>query len=239
MITNSEVLAMVKSGLSADVVITKIKSSRCYFNTEASILSELKFNGVPNEVIKAMIEAPYGAPRERPAAEEPERALPHPASQRTQNAEEIAVADGTEFTVTPVEEINSGQAVEGDAVVFRVVDDVMAGGRVAIARGALAKGTVSDVTKRGMLGKAGKLSVRIESVAAVDGQRVRLRASAGRAGGGNTGTVIALSILVTPLFLLIPCTRRGAWARAPNSRWAFPPGRAGLLIRACEQVAED
>jgi len=114
-----------------------------------------------------------------------------------------------EFTVTPTQEINSKQAVEGELVTFRVVNSVVVKGQKVIAGGAIARGTVTDVEKRGMLGKAGKLSIRIDSVRAVDGQKVRLRASKGREGGSNTGKVIALSLLVTPLFLLM----RGNTAR--------------------------
>lgn len=60
---------MVKATICSDVIIAKIKASRCNFDTNPSVLSELKYKGVPNDVLKAMIEAPYGAPDpQRPAA---------------------------------------------------------------------------------------------------------------------------------------------------------------------------
>lgn len=50
-LTNKEVLEMVKAGLSSEVIIAKIKVSRCNFNTEASVLAELKHQGTPNDVL--------------------------------------------------------------------------------------------------------------------------------------------------------------------------------------------
>ncbi|MBA2503663.1 MAG: hypothetical protein H0V27_12370 [Pyrinomonadaceae bacterium] len=61
-LTNKEVMEMVRSGLSADVIVAKIKRSRCNFDTFPGVLAEMKRNGVPEAVILAMIEAPYGAP---------------------------------------------------------------------------------------------------------------------------------------------------------------------------------
>lgn len=61
-LTNKDVLTMVKAGLSSEVIIAKIKVSRCNFDTDPGVLSELKQRGVSNDVILAMIAAPYGAP---------------------------------------------------------------------------------------------------------------------------------------------------------------------------------
>ena len=52
-------------------------------------------------------------------------------------------------------------------------------------------------------GEGGCYAVRVNSVKAVDGQKVRLRASKSREGDSNTGKVVALTILVSPLFLLM------------------------------------
>jgi hypothetical protein len=66
-LTNKEVLAMIKGGLTPEVVIAKIKTSRCNFDTDPTQLTELKSKGVPNEVIQAMIQAPCGMPKATPA----------------------------------------------------------------------------------------------------------------------------------------------------------------------------
>ena len=61
-LTNREVLGMVQAGLSAEIVAAKIKASRCAFDTRPSVLAELKQQGVPDAVLLAMVQAPYGAP---------------------------------------------------------------------------------------------------------------------------------------------------------------------------------
>lgn len=62
-LTNAQVVEMVKANLSTEVIIAKIQVSRCHFDTNPSVLNELKYRGVPDAIIIAMAEAPYGAPR--------------------------------------------------------------------------------------------------------------------------------------------------------------------------------
>jgi hypothetical protein len=54
---NKDVLDLVSSGLSADIVTAKIKSSECEFDTSPSALKELKTAGIPDSVISAMLTA--------------------------------------------------------------------------------------------------------------------------------------------------------------------------------------
>jgi hypothetical protein len=63
-LTNKDIVSMVKAGVSPEVIISKIKISRCNFDTDPTVLAELKQNGVSNETLKAMIEAPYGLPKQ-------------------------------------------------------------------------------------------------------------------------------------------------------------------------------
>lgn len=195
-LTNKEVVEMVKAGLSPEVVVAKIKVSRCNFDTDPSILGEMRHKGVPNEVLRAMIEAPYGPPAS--AKTQVEGLAPVPG-------QEFVLPEGTEFTVQTVDEISSKTASENDPVNLRVAEDVRVGNQVVIVSGSLVKGTVASVEQRGHLGKGGKLGIRIESTTAVDGQKIKLRASKGKGDTGNVGSTIALSILISPLFLL----RRG------------------------------
>src|SRR5690349_3902576 len=64
-LANKQIVEMVRAGLSAEVIVSKIKTSRCNFETDPSLLAELKQKGVPNEVLQAMIDAPYGPPRQQ------------------------------------------------------------------------------------------------------------------------------------------------------------------------------
>ena len=120
----------------------------------------------------------------------------------TPQENEVTLPEGTEFEVVTVDEISSKTASEGDALTFKVSEDVKVGGQIVIAKDSLVKGTVSNAHKSGRMGKSGSLGIRVESTTAVDGQKVRLRASKGKEGDDKTGSVIALTILVSPLFLL-------------------------------------
>ena len=114
----------------------------------------------------------------------------------------IVLPDGTELTVITTEEISSKTAVEGDALTFKVDDDVKINGKTVIARGAIVKGEISNSKKSGRMGKGGQLSIRILSTESVDGQKVKLRASKGREGDDKTGTTVALVVLFGPLGFL-------------------------------------
>jgi hypothetical protein len=107
---------------------------------------------------------------------------------------DVNIPDGTELTAVLEDEISSASATEGDAINFRVKDDVKIDGKTVIAKGTLVKGTIANAQKAARMGKGGKLGIRVESTSAVDGQKVRLRASKGGEGGDKVGTVIALSV---------------------------------------------
>lgn len=70
-LTNSEIVEMVRTKLSADDIVAKIKTSRCHFDTNPTVLDELRYKRVPEAVLVAMFEAPFGAPI-KPAAEVPQ-----------------------------------------------------------------------------------------------------------------------------------------------------------------------
>jgi hypothetical protein len=57
---------MVKAKLPSALIIEKINTSNCTFDTFPSVLAELKYKGVPDEILMAMVQAPHGG--RRPAA---------------------------------------------------------------------------------------------------------------------------------------------------------------------------
>lgn len=59
---------MSGAGLPTEVLIAKIKSSWCNFDTAPSALKSLKAAGVSDKVILAMVEAPVGQPVSAPQA---------------------------------------------------------------------------------------------------------------------------------------------------------------------------
>ncbi len=57
-LTNNDVVVMVKAGIGAEIVVAKIKTATCSFDTSPTALKELKDAGVPDSVILAMVQAP-------------------------------------------------------------------------------------------------------------------------------------------------------------------------------------
>lgn len=72
-LTNADVLTMVRAKLPAAVIVEKINNSSCRFDTFPSVLSELKYKGVPDDVLMAMVQAPAGIRHKR--LEEPKAEL--------------------------------------------------------------------------------------------------------------------------------------------------------------------
>lgn len=73
-LTNEDVLSMVRAGLSSEVIVAKISSSPCKFDTSPGALGDLKKAGTPDAVILAMVKAPgqtSGATALSPAATQP------------------------------------------------------------------------------------------------------------------------------------------------------------------------
>jgi len=66
-LTNADILTMVKAKLPAAIIVEKINTSSCSFDTFPSVLAELKYRGVPDEVLMAMVRAPHGG---RPTIED-------------------------------------------------------------------------------------------------------------------------------------------------------------------------
>ena len=66
---NQDVLDLLKTGLSAETVVAKIKSSATAFDTSVDALKELKAEDVPEIVIRAMVEASAPTSAVAPAAD--------------------------------------------------------------------------------------------------------------------------------------------------------------------------
>src|SRR6186997_1456103 len=69
-LTNGDIVTMVRAKLPSALIIEKINSSSCRFDTFPSVLAELKYQGVPDDVLMAMVRAPHGR---NPRAEDAQR----------------------------------------------------------------------------------------------------------------------------------------------------------------------
>jgi hypothetical protein len=195
-LTNQKIVEMVKSGLSNEIVVAKIKSSNSSFDTSATALKGLKKAGVSDAVILVMVQKASGIEMATGNVD----SNTNIASNNSLTS--VMIPDGTEIKIITNEEISSKKVVEGDPLTFKVEEDVKINGKTVIAEGSIVKGTVTDAKKSGRMGKSGNLSIRIESAQTVDGQKIKLRASKSGEGGDNTGSTIALTVLFGPLGLL-------------------------------------
>lgn len=57
-LTNDDILEMVKAGIAEKTIITTIKQSKCRFDTGSKTLIKLKQAGISDAVIQAMVESP-------------------------------------------------------------------------------------------------------------------------------------------------------------------------------------
>lgn len=120
---------------------------------------------------------------------------------QTPTADMVALKEGTEVKLKLAESLSSKTAAEGDAVNLELAEDLKAGDVVVAKAGAMAVGEVTRAKKAGRVGKPGELNIRLNYLKVGD-NRVRLRGSKGKEGQGKEGTAIALTVVVSPLFLL-------------------------------------
>jgi len=145
----------------------------------------------------------------------------------------VDLPEGTEFTVATTADISSKTVKGGDQLVFQVDEDVTVGGRVVIAKGTPAKGSVVSAVRSARFGEGGWLGIRVESTTAVDGREIKLRATKSREGSDKFVSSAALSFLIGPAAFL----RRGdeAVLKAGTrikvfSDSAIPDGKATVYI---------
>ncbi|MGC2109707.1 MAG: LssY C-terminal domain-containing protein [Candidatus Korobacteraceae bacterium] len=121
----------------------------------------------------------------------------------------LIIPDGTPIDLRLAESVCSAHAHVGDVLNFIVVKDVSVGGFTVIPAGTVARGSVTGVKGRRLLGIGGQVSLKLDSVALVNGDRVGLRASKEVKGGSRTKLMVGAMIVTgliflpaTPVFLL-------------------------------------
>ena len=194
LLTNKDVMDMVKSGLTTDVIIAKIKSSPSKFDTAPSALAELKTANVPDPVILAMVQGTGAATSNSSATV--------PASVGTA----VKVPDGTEIEIQLKNTLSGEEAKVGDIVDFMVVRPVQLNGVTIFEKEASARARVTTAKHSGHWGHAGKLEWAMQDVQAVDGNRVPCRFTKRELGDSKGSTVavaaVATTVLLGPLGLL-------------------------------------
>ena len=208
-LTNADILTMVQAKLPSALIIEKIKNSSCAFDTFPSVLAELKYRGVPDEVLMAMVEFPNGGRRTAPKRQTTTARGDEVPTQLVT----LTIPDGTPLEIECTYTVSSGEVEEGSAVSFNVIHPVIIEGVTVIARGARATARVTKAKKGGSWGRAGQLAWTMQDVVAIDGSRVPLEFSKSTKGDSKGGTV-ATGVIVTGVLF---------WPAAPL--WGFKKGK--------------
>lgn len=118
-----------------------------------------------------------------------------------QQKEKVKLTSGAVVALILEKAVNS-EMTEGTSVDLRVVRDVTAGDKVLIKSGTLATGTITDVNSSGAVGKAGKVSIKLRSVKAVDGQEIFLKGNVDKQGDDKVVLTVILGLICLPLLLV-------------------------------------
>lgn len=222
-LTNKDVLHMLKAGLTADVIVAKIKSAPTSFDTSPAALAELKSANVPDAVILAMVKGPTAV--------------------ADVNAEgTVGVPDGTEIEIQLKNNASGEELKVGDLVDFEVVKPVLVNGVTVFEKQAAARARITTAKRAGHWGKAGKLEWAMQDILAVDGNRVPARFTQRHIGDSKGGTV-AVAAVATTVFLgpvgLLWGLKKGKPAIIPagNRYSVFVNGDTKIKGKAAETAA--
>ena len=117
------------------------------------------------------------------------------ASQAVPAAKELVLRYGTKVPMRTVEPLSSKRARQGQRFDLEVSEDVRVDGMLVIPKGAHGIGEVSRVVTKGVMGKAGKLEVRVLFVE-VGGARIRLDGTARDRGESGVAPVALAAPLI-------------------------------------------
>jgi LssY C-terminus len=113
----------------------------------------------------------------------------------------LVIPDGTPITLRLVESVSSAHAHVGDPLDFVVVRDVNLGGFTVIPAGTVARGSITGVKGRRLLGIGGEVSLKLDSVELANGARVGLRGNKEVKGESRTKLMAAAMIATALIFL--------------------------------------
>jgi hypothetical protein len=196
---------MLKADLAADLIVAKIKASDCHFDTSVETMKKLQADGVPGEIIMAMIVAGKRQAMAVESVTSPAKAV-------------IKIPAGTVVDFETAYAINSQEFRKGDAISFRVVNPVIIDGAVLIIQGATATGIVTRAERNGHFGRAGRITWTMKDVTAVDGTRLPLQFT-GHTVGDSKGAKVATQIILTGILLgpIAPVALLGGLKRGANA----------------------
>jgi hypothetical protein len=113
----------------------------------------------------------------------------------------LTIPDGTPIKLRLAESVSSAHGRTGDRLLFVVVRDLKIEGFTVIPAGSVASGSITGVKGNRFMGIGGKVSLKLDSVELVNGDRVNLRARMNVKGRSRT-TLVAAGMIATGLIFL-------------------------------------
>jgi hypothetical protein len=158
-LNNAAIVKLRTQRIGPDVIIAKIQSSPCEFDTSPAALQKLKQAGVPDKVILAMVMAP-SASAPPPAPKAPEFV-------------DVKVPGGTQIDLELTYAASSDDATEGRPILMSVAHDVAIDGAVVFRAGAEAHARVATLKEPGVLNRPpGHVEWTMDYVTAANGDHV-------------------------------------------------------------------
>ena len=119
----------------------------------------------------------------------------------------VTVKAGTVVPLQAVKQVKAADVNEGETVDFRVVSDIIVDNSIAIPRGTIAKGVVSEAKKSSLAGTKGRLVINISNLILPSGDHVYFSNTAVRVYGKNrTPVAVVTGLFVWPC-IFIPGTK--------------------------------
>jgi serine/threonine protein kinase len=159
-LTDDNIIEMAEAHVAPDVIMGQIRASKTNFDLSTAEIIRLSKAGVSSEVIEVM---------RNPKAE------PRPS------ATSVMVRDGLPIQLVLVSDVPAN-AQPGDVLRFKVADDVAVDGLVVIAKDAEATGVIADRESKKIFFIRNKMTFLLDSVDAVDGKELSIRATPERHG---------------------------------------------------------
>jgi uncharacterized protein YgiM (DUF1202 family) len=181
-LTNEDILAMHANHPGSDLIVKKIKSSRCAFDTSPAAFQTLRASGLSDKVILAMLAAPI-------VSETTERRPPENV--------EVRILDGTSIEVQLNGSVSSEELQDGTIVEMSAAEDLVVNGVPVILRGSPARARIMAIKPPGSHGASGEVAWFMQDIVAISGDRIPVTFAPKQPGDIRTGIFAGYPFLVS------------------------------------------
>lgn len=170
-LTNDDILAMNGQRRGFELILKKINSTRCAFDTSPEALRRLHASGVSDKVILAMLEVPV-------ASETSDRKSP--------DTVEVKIPNGTPIEIELHGNVSSEEAQEGTIVEMSAAEDLVVDGIPVVLRGSAARARILAVKQPGSHGGSGEVAWFMQDIVAISGDHVPVTFASKQPGNNRT-----------------------------------------------------